>query len=189
MQVVILYIIGFLLWAGLVWFDRLLLLIPLLPLLLGGLVFAIVFAVRTFLQQKSCLRRLSGLIPLAIVTAGVVMLFLPHTHWKAHVDHFLFQKQRLQAMEEILRENPRIEGRTEFDLPHWWLSSNGTVWIFDPEPERRLVGFPATTGPLTPYWMVVYSAQDHPPTAGELRVGEVWIFKKLSPHWYYLGCR
>ena len=54
---------------------------------------------------------------------------------------------------------------------------------------RRLVGFPVTTGLLSPCRMVVYSAQDRQPTERELHVGEVRIFKKLSPHWYYLHCR
>ena len=189
-SIVCIYAVGFLLLAGLLWFDWLLLLVPFSPLFLAGFVFAIGFAVRRFWREKSSRARLTGLIPLAIVLAGTVMLFLPHVDWKVHVDHFLFQKQRLQAVEEILRENPRIEeGRTRFDLPHWWLSSNGTVWIFDPKPERRLVGFPVTTGLLSPCWMVVYSAQDRPPTERELHVGEVRIFKKLSPHWYYLHCR
>ena len=117
------------------------------------------------------------------------MLFLPLTDWKVHVDHCLFQKQRLQAMEDILRENPRIEGGTQFDLPHWWLSSNGTVWIFEQEQEKQLVGFSVTTRLLSPCWLVVYSAQDRPPMSGELRVGEIRIFKKLSPYWYYLWYR
>ena len=189
MKVVILtYIIGFLLWFGLLWFDWLLLLIPFLILFLYGLVFAIYLSSRKFRREKSWRARLIGLIPLAIVLAGTAMLLLPRTDWKVHVDHCLFQKQRLQAMEDILRENPRIESRTQFDLPHWWLSSNGTVWVFEAEPEWRLVGFPVTTGLLSPCWMVVYSVQDHPPTERELLVGEVRIFKKLSPHWYYLWC-
>ena len=182
---------GWLVWAGILWFDSFFM-IPFLPLMIAGFFIAVGIAVRRFRREKSksWRGRLTGLIPLAIVWAGVVMLFLPHTDWKAHVDHFLFQKQRLQAVEEILRKNPRIEeGRTRFDLPHWWLSSNGTVWIFDSSPERRLVGFPVTTGLLSPCWMVVYSAQDRPPTERELHVGEVRIFKKLSPHWYYLHCR
>ena len=189
-SIVCIYAVGFLLLAGLLWFDWLLLLVPFSPLFLFGFVFAVGFAIRRFWREKSRRARLTGLIPLAIVLAGVVMLFLPHTDWKAHVDHFLFRKQRLQAVEDILRENPRIEeGKTRFDLPHWWLSSNGTVWIFAPEPERRLVGFPVTTGLLSPCWMVVYSASDRPPTERELHVGEVRIFKKLSPHWYYLHLR
>ena len=162
---------------------------PVLPPVLVGFVFAVGFAIKRFWREKSSRARLTGLIPLAIVLAGSVMLFLPHVDWKVHVDHFLFQKQRLQAIEEILRENPSPESRIRVDLPHWWLSSNGTVWIFDPSPERRLVGFPVTTGLLSPCWMVVYSAQDRPPTERELHVGEVRIFKKLSPHWYYLHLR
>ena len=180
------YAVGFLLWAGLLWFDSWLQ-IPFLLLLLCGLVFAIYRAVRNFRREKSRRARLTGLIPLAIILAATIMLFLPLTDWKVRVDHCLFQKQRLQTVEEILRKNPRIEkGGTRFKLPHWWLSSNGRVWIFDPTPERRLVGFPVTTGLLSPCWMVVYSAQDRQPTERELHVGEVRIFKKLSPHWYYL---
>ncbi|MBO4630524.1 MAG: hypothetical protein J5858_01240 [Lentisphaeria bacterium] len=189
-SIVCIYAVGFLLLAGLLWFDWLLLLVPFSPLFLVGFVFAVGFAIRRFWREKSRRARLTGLIPLAIVLAGTVMLFLPHVDWKVHVDHFLFQKQRLQAVEEILRKNPRIEEvGTQFDLPHWWLSSNGRVWIFDPKPERRLVGFPVTTGLLSPCWMVVYSAQDRQPTERELHVGEIRIFKKLSPHWYYLHCR
>lgn len=188
-SIVCIYAVGFLMLTGLLWFDSFFL-IPFLLLMAVGFVFAIGFAVRRFWREKSSGERLTGLIPLAIVLAGVVILFLPHMDWKAHVDHWLFHKQRLQAVEEILRQNPRIEeGRTKFDLPHWWLSSNGTVWIFDPSPERRLVGFPVTTGLLSPSWMVVYSAQDRPPTERDLHVGEVGIFKKFSPHWYYLRCR
>ena len=183
------YAVGFLLLAGLLWFDWLLLLVPFSPLFLVGLIFAIYWAVRTLRREKARRARLTGLIPLAIVLAGTAMLFLPLTDWKVHVDHCLFQKQRLQAIEEILRENPSPESRTRVDLPHWWLSSNGTAWVFDPGPERRLIGFPVTTGLLSPCWMVVYSAQDRPPTEKDLHVGEVWIFKKLSPHWYYLRCR
>ena len=37
-----------------------------------------------------------------------------------------------------------------------------------------------------PCWMVVYSVQDRPPTAGELHVGEVLSAEKLSLHWYYM---
>lgn len=182
------YAVGFLLLAGLLWFDSFLQ-IPFLILLLVGFVLAVVLAVMGFRREKSRRARLTGLIPLAIVLAGTAMLFLPLTDWKVHVDHCLFQKQRLKAIEEILRENHTPESRTRVDLPHWWLSSNGTAWVFAPEPERRLIGFPVTTGLLSPCWMVVYSAQDRPPTARDLHVDEVWIFKKLSPHWYYLRCR
>ena len=186
MFILLTYLVGFLLWAGLLWFDRLLQ-IPFLLLLLSGFVFAMVFAVRTFRRDKSGKARLTALLPIAIVLSGVILLFLPLTDWKVHVDHGLFQKQRLQAVEEILRKNPRMkEGGTQFDLPHWWLSSNGTVWVFDPEQERHLVGFPVTTGLLSPCWMVIYSAQDRPPTAKELHVGEVLSAEKLSPHWYYM---
>ena len=185
-SIVCIYAVGFLLLAGLLWFDWLLLLVPFSPLFLVGFVFAVGFAIRRFWREKSRRARLTGLVPLAIVLAGTAMLFLPLVDWKVHVDHFLFQKQRLQAMEEILGRDPRVEVRTQFDLPHRWLSSNGTVWIFEPEPERRLVGFPVTTGLLSPCWMVVYAAQDHPPTARELHVGEVMYTEKLSPHWYYL---
>ena len=189
-SIVCIYAVGRLLWAGLLWFDWLLMLIPFLPLFLGGLGFAIYWAVRKLRREKSRRAQMIGLIPLTIVLLSVIMLFLPLVDWKAHVDHFLFQKQRLRAVEEFLRKNPCIEeGRTKFDLPHWWLSSNGTVWIFAPEPERRLVGFPVTAGLLSPCWMVVYSAQDRQPTERELHVGEIRIFKKLSPHWYYLHCR
>ena len=188
-SILLTYLAGFLLWAGLLWFDSLLQ-IPFLLLFLGGFVFAIYWAVRNFRREQSRRARLTGLIPLVIVLAGAVMVFLPLTDWKVHVDHGLFQKQRLQAVEKILRENPRMkEGGTRFDLPHWWLSSNGTLLVFDPKPERRLAGFPVTTGLLSPCWMVVYSAQDRPPTARELHVGEVMYAEKLSPHWYYLYLR
>ena len=185
LAILLIYLAGFLLWAGLVWFDSLLQ-IPFLLLLLGGFVFAVVFAVRKFRQEKSRRARLTALLPLVIVLSGVILLFLPLTDWKVHVDHCLFQKQRLQAVEEILRKNPRVEFRTQFDLPYWWLSSNGTVWIFEPEPKRHLAGFPVTTGLLSSCWMVIYSAQDRPPTAKELHVGEVLSAEKLSPHWYYM---
>ena len=188
-SICVVYGCGFLVLAGLLWFDSFFL-IAFLPLMIAGFFIAVGIAVWRFWREKSRRARLAGVIPLAIVWTGVVMLFLPLKDWKVNVDHFLFQKQRLQAVEEILRKNPRLEeGRTRFDLPHWWLSSNGAVWIFDPEPARRLVGFPVTTGLLSPCWMVVYSAQDRQPTKRELHVGEVRIFEKLSPHWYYLHCR
>ena len=188
-SILLTYLAGFLLLAGLLWFDSFFL-IPFLLLMFAGFVFAVGFAIRRFWREKSSRARLTGLIPLAIVLAGAVMLFLPHTDWKVHIDHSLLEKQRLHAVEEILRKNPRIEEvGTQFDLPHWWLSSNGRVWIFDPTPERRLVGFPVTTGLLSPCWMIVYSAHDRQPTERELHVGEVRIFKKLSPHWYYLHLR
>ena len=76
---------------------------------------------------------------------------------------------------EFLAE-PTGKGTYDFDIPA------GAKKI-------RLFGFPVTTGLLSPCWMVVYSAQDRQPTERELHVGEVRIFKKLSPHWYYLHLR
>ena len=179
------YAAGFLLWAGLLWFDSWLQ-IPFLLLLLCGLVFAIYRAVRNFRREKSRRARLTGLIPLAIVLAATIMLFLPLTDWKVRVDHYLFQKQRLQALEEILRKNPRIEkGGTRFKLPHWWLSCNGTAKVFR-RGDNFLVEFPVTSGLLSGSWSVVYTERDTPPTAEELLCGEVSLQEKLSPHWYYL---
>lgn len=43
-SIVCIYAVGFLLLAGLLWFDWLLLLVPFFPLFLGGLVFAICWA-------------------------------------------------------------------------------------------------------------------------------------------------
>ncbi len=71
------YAVGFLLLAGLLWFDWLLLLVPFSPLFLVGFVFAVGFAIKRFWREKSSRARLTGLIPLAIVLAGTVMLFLP----------------------------------------------------------------------------------------------------------------
>ena len=184
-SILCIYVVGFLLLAGLLWFDSLLQ-IPFFLLLLGGLVFAIYRAVRIFRREKSWRARLIGLIPLAIVLAGTVMLFLPLTDWKVHVDHCLFQKQRLQAMEVILRKNPRIDkGGTRFKLPHWWLSCDGTAKVFC-RGDNFLVEFPVTKGLLSGSWSVVYTERDLPPTAEDLLCGEVEIQEKLSPQWYYL---
>ena len=185
-SIVCIYAVGFLLLAGLLWFDWLLLLVPFFPLFLVGLVFAIYWAVRTLRREKSRRARLTGLIPLAIILAGTVMLFLPLTDWKVRVDHFLFQKERLQAVEEILRKNPRIEEvGTRFKLPHWWLSCNGTAKIFR-RGDNFLVEFPVSSAMLSGSWSVVYTERDTPPTAEDLLCGEVEIQEKLSPYWYYL---
>ncbi|MBO4646672.1 MAG: hypothetical protein J5806_00780 [Lentisphaeria bacterium] len=179
------YAIGFLLWAGLLWFDSWMQ-IPFFLLLLGGLVFAIYRAVRNFRREKSWRSRLTSLIPLAIVLAATAMLALPLTDWKVRVDHCLFQKQRLQTVVKILRENPRIEkGGTRFKLPHWWLSCDGTAKVFC-RGDNFLVEFPVTSGLLSGSWSVVYTERDTPPTAEDLLCGEVKIQEKLSPHWYYL---
>ncbi len=110
------------------------------------------------------------------------MLFLP-TDWKVYVDHCLFQTQRLNAIEKILREHLSEE---QVDLPHRWLSCNGKAWIFDQE--KKLVGFPVKSGLLSPSWVVVYSEQGRPPTEKELH-SEVIGYETLSPHWYYMHIR
>jgi len=184
-SILLTYAIGFLLWAGVLWFDSWLQ-IPFLMLMVGGLVFARYRAIRELRREKSWRARLTGLIPFAIVLAAMAMLALPLTDWKVHVDHCLFQKQRLQAVEEILRKNPRIEkGGTRFKLPHWLLSCDGTAKVFC-RGDNFLVEFPVTKGLLSGSWSVVYTERDTPPTAEELLCGEVSLQEKLSPHWYYL---
>ena len=185
-SIICVYIVGFLLWAVFLWFDSILQ-VPFFFLFVAGMVFAIFFAARNLKREKICRNRLTAVVPLVIVMSGTVLLFLPFTDWKVRVDHCFFREQRLKAMEEVMRLNPRVNGNVT--LPHWWLSANGTAYIYDSEPNRLLVGFPATVGLLSPSWMVVYSAQDRPLTGRELQYGEVRIFEKLSPHWYYLQCR
>ena len=185
MKVVILsYIIGFLLWFGLLWFDSLLQL-PFALLLLAGFIFSISFAVRAFKRKGKWRERLLALTPLALVALCGTLLFLPLTDWKVKVDHGFLSSQRLKAIENIPMDT---QAQSEVKLPHWWLSEDGTAYVFNPNRDCLLVGFWVRRGMLSPSWIVVYSAQDSPPTAEELRVGEILFVKKLSPHWYYLGC-
>ncbi len=185
MKVVILsYVIGFLLWFGLQWFDSLLQL-PFALLILTGFIFSISFAIRALKHKGKWRERLTLLTPLAIVALGGILLFLPLQDWKVEVDHCFLSGQRLKAIEDIPMNT---QAPSEVKLPHWWLSQDGTAYVFNPNKDCLLVGFWVRRGMLSSSRMVVYSKQDRPPTAEELYVDEVRLFKKLSPHWYYLWC-
>ena len=171
-------------WAALRWFDSLLQ-IPFALLILTGFIFAISFAVRAFKRKGKWRERLVLFMPLAIVALCVALLFLPLTDWKVKVDHCFLSGQRLKAIEDIPMNT---QAPSEVKLPHWWLSQDGTAYVFNPNKDCLLVGFWVRRGMLSSSRMVVYSKQDRPPTAEELYVDEVRLFKKLSPHWYYLWC-
>ena len=179
-----LYSILAIVWTTLLWFDSQLQ-IPFALLLPAGFIFAISFAVRVFKRKGKWRERLLALMPLALVALCGTLLFLPLLDWKVKVDHGFLSSQRLKAIENIPMNT---QAQSEIKLPHWWLSEDGTAYVFNPNRDCLLVGFWVRRGMLSPSWIVVYSAQDSPPTAEELRVGEILFVKKLSPHWYYLGC-
>ena len=169
-------------WAALRWFDSLLQ-IPFALLILTGFIFAISFAVRAFKRKGKWGERLILFMPLAIVALCGALLFLPLTAWKVKVDHCFLSGQRLKAIED----NPmNTQALSEVKLPHWWLSQDGTAYVFNPNKDCLLVGFWIRRGMLSPSWIVAYSAQDRPPTENDLLCDKVEVEAKLAPHWYYL---
>lgn len=176
------YIIGFLLWFGLLWFDSLLQL-PFALLILAGFIFAISFAVRAFKRKGGWIERLTLLMPIVIAALCGALIFLPLTDWKVKVDHCFLSRQRQKSIEGI---QPNTQALSEVKLPHWWLSSDGTAYVFNPNKDCLLVGFWVRRGMLSPSWIVAYSAQDRPPTEDDLHCDKVEVEAKLAPHWYYL---
>ena len=177
-----LYSILAMVWATLLWFDSQLQ-IPFALLLLAGFIFAISFAVRVFKRKGKWRERLLALMPLALVALCGTLLFLPLLDWKVKVDHFFFSGQRLKAIEDIPM-NTQVQ--SEVKLPHWWLSEDGTAYVFNPNRDCLLVGFWVRRGMLSPSWMVVYSAQDRPPSENDLLCDKIEVEAELGPHWYYL---
>ena len=123
------------------------------------------------------------LTPLAIVTLCVAMLFLPLTEWKVRVEHCFLSGQRLKAIENFPMNTQAL---SEVKLPHWWLSKDGTAYVFNPNKDCLLVGFWVRRGMLSPSWMVVYSKQDRPPSENDLLCDKVEVEAKLGSHWYYI---
>ena len=177
------YAIGFLVWFCLLWFDSWWQL-PFLAVGVVGVLFSLYLAFRSIHRDNGWKARLFSLFPLGIVVLSIVLLFLPLTDWKVKVDHSLLTSQRMKFIDEIQTHNPPLSGAVK--LPHWWLSEDGEAYVFNAEPEQLLVGFWVRRGMLSPSWVVVYTAQDTPPTAEDLHCGELEVFSKLSPHWYYL---
>ena len=182
--VLCIYSILAIVWAALLWFDSLLQ-IPFALLILEGFIFAIFLAVRTFIKRKDKWREhLIALMPLAIVVLCGALLFLPlPAWWKVNVDHCFFSGQRLKAIEDIPMNT---QAGSVVKLPHWWLSEDGTAYVFNPNKDCLLVGFWVRRGMLSPSWIVVYSAQDRPPSTDDLHCDMVEVKAKLDPHWYYL---
>ena len=114
-------------WAALRWFDSLLQ-IPFALLILTGFIFAISFAVRAFKRKGKWRERLILFMPLAIVALCGALLFLPLTDWKVKVDHCFLIGQRLKAIEDIPMNTQAL---SEVKLPHWWLSQDGTAYVFN----------------------------------------------------------
>ena len=177
------YLIVFLIWFCLLWFDSWWQL-PFAAVMVAGLLVSIYFAVRSMRREISWKERFISLLPLGIVVLSIVLLFLPLTDWKVGVDHRLFSSQRMKFIDEIQVHNPPLSGAVK--LPHWWLSEDGEAYVFNAEPEQLLVGFWVRRGMLSPSWIVVYTVQDTPPTAEELHCDKVEVFSRLSPNWYYL---
>ena len=173
------YLFGFLVWLGLLWFDSLWQ-IPFFALLVGGLFHASYLAVRGFRRERKRSERFWDFIPLCLVLLSFAVLFTEApTDRKVQVDHFLFAKQRLKFIEE-LRRRKNVAGTVK--LPHWWLSDTGEAEILNPASDHFMVGFPVRRG----NWIVVYTTVDTVPATKELVCGEVISVRKLSPHWYYL---
>ncbi len=177
------YLIVFLIWFCLLWFDSWWQL-PFAAVMVAGLSVSIYFAVRRMRREISWKTRLISLFPLGIVVSSIVLLFLPLTDWKVGVEHRLFSRQRMKFIDEIQVHNPPLSGAVK--LPHWWLSEDGEAYVFNAEPEQFLVGFWVSRGMLSPSWIVVYTVQDTPPTAEDMHCDKVEVFSTLSPHWYYL---
>jgi hypothetical protein len=166
----------------LLWFDSLLQ-IPFALLILIGFFLSLFFAVKAFKCKGEWRGRLIAFMPLAIVTLCGALLLLPLTDWKVKVDHCLLRGQRLKAIEGI---PPNTLTLSEVKLPHWWLSSDGTAYVFNPNKDCLLVGFWVRRGMMSPSWIVAYSAQDRPPTEDDLHCDMVEVEAKLALHWYYL---
>ena len=171
-----------LLWFG-DWFVTLLLSIPFALIIPAEFIIAIFYAVRKIRRKSKWRERLPALMPLAMVVVCIALIFLPLMDWKLKVEHYLFSRQRLKAIEEIL---PNMQGPGLVKLPHRWLSEDGTAYVFNKNKDCLLVGFYFSRGMLCPSWIVLFSAQDRPPTAKDLQCGWVEVHEKLDPHWYFL---
>lgn len=183
MKIILLaYIVGFLLWLGVLWFDSWLQ-IPFAMVVVTGFFLSIIIAVKKFRHRKTLSERLIGLAPLLIEVLSVAILFLPLVDYKVKVDHALFTNQRLEFIEDIRQRQPPVSGAVK--LPHWWLSEDGEAYVYRSNDEL-LVGFWVIRGMLSPSWTVVYTELDIPPVAKDLHGNEIKDCIKLSPHWYYL---
>ena len=177
------YIVGLLVWFCLLWFDSLWQL-PFAAVVVAGFLFSLYFAFGNIRKKKAGTAHLASLFPFGIVVLSVLLLFLPLNNWKVRVDHKLFCSQRIRFIDEIRAQVPLLEGAVK--LPHRWLSQDGEAYVFNSEPERLIVGFWVRRGVLSPSWCIVFTAQDAPPTAADMRCDMVEVFSKLSPHWYYI---
>ena len=169
-------------WAALLWFESLLA-IPFLLLILAEFIFAIYFAAKAFKRKGKWRERLTLLMPLAIVVLCVTLLFLPLSYWKLKVDYYFLSGQRLKAIEDILMHTQECG---VVKLPHWWLSEDGTADVFNANKDNLIVGFWDARGLLCPSWIVIYTAQDRPPTEKDLHCEWVDVVEKLGPHWYFV---
>ena len=181
-SILLVYVIGFLLWYGLLWFDSWLQ-IPFAMVVVTGFFLSIVIAVKKLRHRKKLSERLIVLAPLLIEVLSVAIFFLPLVDYKVKVDHALFTNQRLEFIEDIRQRQPPVSGAVK--LPHWWLSEDGEAYVYRSNDEL-LVGFWVIRGMLSPSWTVVYTELDIPPVAKDLHGNEIKDCIKLSPHWYYL---
>jgi hypothetical protein len=181
-SIVLVYVIGFLLWCGLLWFDSWLQ-IPFAMVVVTGFFWSIVIAVKKLRYRKKLSERLIVLAPLLIEVLSVAIFFLPLVDYKVKVDHALFTNQRLEFIENIRQRQPPVSGAVK--LPHWWLSEDGEAYVYRSD-DKLLVGFWVKRGMLSPSWTVVYTELDIPPVAKDLHGDEIKDCIKLSPHWYYL---
>lgn len=178
MMILLIYLFGFLVWLGLLWFDSLWQ-IPFFALLVGGLFHASYLAVRGFRRERKTVGTFFDFIPLYLVLLSFAVMFTELTDRKVQVDHLLFAKQRLDFIEK-LRQRKNEAGTVK--LPHWWLSDTGEAEILNPVADHFMVGFPVRRK----NWIVVYTAVDTVSAAKKLVCSEVISVRKLSPHWYYL---
>ena len=181
-SILLVYVIGFLLWCGLLWFNSWLQ-IPFGMVVVTGFFLSIIIAVKKLRHRKKLSERLIGLAPLLIEVLSVAIFFLPLVDYKVKVDHALFTNQRLEFIENIRQRQPPVSGAVK--LPHWWLSEDGEAYFYRSNDEL-LVGFWVIRGMLSPSWTVVYTELDIPPVAKDLHGNEIKDCIKLSPHWYYL---
>ena len=185
MEILIVYLIGFLVWLGLLWFDSLWQL-PFAALVAVGVIYAVCFAVRKFRPGRKRGERIVALLMLLVAALSVAVLFAPLTDWRVRAEYHLLYRDRMRFIGD-LRRDPR-SGSGEVRLPGVRFFGDAEAYVFDPVPDRLKVGFWVRRGFLSPGWIVLYTAVDAEPEPRELQCGEILSAEKFGPHWYYVNC-
>jgi hypothetical protein len=174
-------------WYADVLFNRFFVL-GVIPILIA-LVLLIVCAVLSVIRMIRGRERLQSVLSfiLCVITVIIIAKF-PFRMAKVKTELTLFEKDRLQVIEQIADDQLTPDGYRNLQLPRKYrrLSSDGTVHVYQND-EEQVICFWVFRGMLSGSVQLMYSSRDESLIWNNETVHPIESIEQLKEHWYLVN--